>query len=394
MTNRPPRDLKESSLDFSPTDLQSVRVIRIGDALTLRIERLGTTITAESMSVRCSLLDARGRLVRQGETHMRAAHTPHSITQTSPPLALFDPEGRLREWVKSLAIDSPLPCAVVHPCDESSLRGAIEARDAGLIEPILIAPEARLLALAQPLGLSLAGIDRVNSAHSHDSATRAAALASEGKVAMIMKGSLHTDELMEAVLAEPRLRTERRMSHVFRFEVPSYERPLLVTDAAINIRPTLSDKADIARNAILLAHALGIAQPRLAILSAVETVTPKLLSTIDAAALCKMADRGQITGALIDGPLAFDNAISPAAATIKGIASPVAGRADILLVPDLEAGNILAKQLDYLAGAAGCGVVLGARVPILLTSRAEPSIARVASAALGHAVIRHQADRR
>jgi phosphate acetyltransferase len=247
---------------------------------------------------------------------------------------------------------------------------------------VIVAPRKRVLDLATRLGLSLEGIELIDTPHSHASAARAAALAAERSVQMLMKGSLHTDELMEAVLAEPALRTGRRMSHVFRFEVPAYKRPLLVTDAAINIAPTLTEKADILRNVIDLAHALGIERPRVALLSAVETVTPKIHSTIDAAALCKMADRGQIPGAILDGPLAFDNAISAEAARIKGIDSPVAGQADILFVPDIEAGNMLAKQLEYLAGAASCGVVLGAQVPIVLTSRADPPIARIASAAL------------
>ena len=218
--------------------------------------------------------------------------------------------------------------------------------------------------------------------HSHAAAQRGVELAARGEVALLMKGSLHTDELMHAVVAEPRLRTGRRLSHVFRFEVPAYPRPLLVTDAAVNIAPTLDEKADIVRNAVALAQALGVARPKVALLSAVETVTPRLPSTLDAAALCKMADRGQIAGAELDGPLAFDNAISAEAARIKGIDSPVAGAADILVVPDLESGNMLAKKLEYLAGAASCGVVLGARVPIALTSRADSAASRLASAAL------------
>jgi phosphate acetyltransferase len=208
---------------------------------------------------------------------------------------------------------------------------------------------------------------------------------------MLMKGSLHTDELLRAVLHQPRLRTGRRLTHVFRFEVPAYPKPLLVTDAAVNINPTLEDKADIVRNAISLARALGVDEPRVALLSALETVTPTIASTLDAAALCKMADRGQIAHAVLDGPLAFDNAISAEAARIKGITSPVAGDVDILVVPDLEAGNMLAKQLEYLAGAAGCGVVMGARVPIALTSRSDAPISRLASAALASVAARASA---
>jgi phosphate acetyltransferase len=248
--------------------------------------------------------------------------------------------------------------------------------------PLLVAPEARLRALAAELGLSLDGVEIVDVPHSHAAARRAAELAVHGQVQALMKGSLHTDELLGAVLAEPGLRTARRLSHVFRFEVPAYPKPLLVTDAAVNIRPSLEEKADIVRNAVDLARALGVARPKVALLSAVETVTPRLASTLDAAALCKMAERGQILHALLDGPLAFDNAISREAALLKGIDSPVAGDADVLVVPDLEAGNILAKQLEHLAGAASCGVVLGARVPIALTSRSDPVLSRVASAAL------------
>lgn len=290
---------------------------------------------------------------------------------------------RQHAWVQDVARrHAPVRCAVVHPCDAESLIGALDAAQAGLIDPVLVAPSAKLQALADSLGRSLEGLHCEAAAHSHAAAQRAAELAASGQVQALMKGSLHTDELMQAVLAQPALRTERRMSHVFRIDVASYPKPLLVTDAAINIAPDLATKADILRNAIDLAHALGVPQPRVAILAAVETVSAKMPSTIDAAALCKMADRQQITGAVLDGPLAFDNAISAEAARIKGITSAVAGQADILLAPDLEAGNLLAKQLEYLAGAAACGVVLGARVPIALTSRADTASARVASAAL------------
>lgn len=307
-----------------------------------------------------------------------------TMTETLRVLALMrqNAEARLRRFIDSHSHHAAVPCAVVHPCDEPSLRGALDSRDAGLILPVIVAPRARIEAVAATAGLSLADVEIVDTPHSHASAATAVALAAQRQVAMLMKGSLHTDELMEAVLAEPALRTGRRISHVFRFEVPAYDKPLLVTDAAINIAPTLIEKADILRNAIDLAHALGLERPCIALLSAVETVTPRMTSTLDAAALCKMADRGQITGAILDGPLAFDNAISAEAARIKGIDSPVAGHADILLVPDIEAGNMLAKQLEYLAGAASCGIALGAQVPIVLTSRADPAMSRVASAAL------------
>ncbi len=275
----------------------------------------------------------------------------------------------------------PVVTAVVHPCDPASIRAVVDATSAGLITPILVGPEAKIRAAAEGLDISAFRLEAVP--HSHAAAARAVALVREGVAAMLMKGSLHTDELMaEVVAADTGLRTARRLSHVYLMDVPRYPRPLLITDAAINIAPTLEDKRDIVQNAIDLAHVLGIAKPRVAILSAVETVTSKLRSTIDAAALCKMADRGQITGGRLDGPLAFDNAINMDAARDKGIVSDVAGQADILVVPDLEAGNMLAKQLTFLAGADAAGVVLGARVPIILTSRADSPRARIASCAV------------
>ena len=277
----------------------------------------------------------------------------------------------------------PVSCAVVHACDADSLMGALEAAKRRLIVPVLVGPEARIRAVAAAQGADLAGLRIVATEHSHASAEAAVALARAGEVETLMKGSLHTDELMHAVVAAGTgLRTARRVSHVFVMDVPAYDRMLLVTDAAINIDPSLADKADIVRNAIDLAHALGIEVPRVAILSAVETVSPALPSTLDAAALCKMADRGQITGAVLDGPLAFDNAVSEHAARAKGIDSPVAGRADVLLVPDLESGNMLAKQLQYFAGADSAGIVVGARVPVALTSRADNVRMRIGSAAV------------
>ncbi|MDD2712554.1 MAG: bifunctional enoyl-CoA hydratase/phosphate acetyltransferase, partial [Simplicispira sp.] len=273
--------------------------------------------------------------------------------------------------------------AVVHPCDALSLAGALDARAAGLIEPVLVAPRARLRAVAQEAGLDIAGLDIEDVPHSHAAAARAVELVHRGQVQALMKGSLHTDELMAAVVAkETGLRTKRRISHCYLMQTPAYPRPFIITDAAIHIAPTLDEKADIVRNAIALAHAIGVAQPRVAILAAVETVNPHMPATLDAAALCKMADRGQISGALLDGPLAFDNAVSIAAARTKGITSKVAGQADILVVPDLESGNMLAKQLEFLGDAASAGIVLGARVPIVLTSRADARDTRLASCAV------------
>ena len=287
---------------------------------------------------------------------------------------------RLLDFCKALP---PTPTAVVHPCDESSLRAAIDAARLGLIAPILVGPRARIEALAKQHQIDLADVPIVEGGHSEESAAKAVALVREGRAEALMKGSLHTDELMGAVVRrETGLRTARRVSHCFVMDVPSYSETLIVTDAAVNIAPTMEEKVDIIQNAIDLAHALHFTEVRVAILSAMETVNPKVPSTVEAGALCKMADRGQITGAILDGPLALDNAISLAAARIKKIDSPVAGRANVLVVPDLEAGNMLAKSLSFLAGADAAGIVLGARVPIVLTSRADSLLTRLASCAV------------
>lgn len=277
----------------------------------------------------------------------------------------------------------PVTTAVAHPCEQTALAGVIEAAQAGLIAPILVGPQAKIREVAKEAGLNVDPYPIEDVPHSHAAAAKAVELVRLARAEVLMKGSLHTDELMSAVVSSATgLRTGRRISHAFVMSVPTYPKPLIVTDAAINIAPSLEEKRDICQNAIDLAHSLGRSMPKVAILSAVETVTPKIPSTIDAAALCKMADRGQITGALLDGPLAMDNAISREAAKTKGIASPVAGDADILLAPDLEAGNILAKQLTFLANADAAGLVLGARVPIILTSRADGARARTASCAV------------
>jgi phosphotransacetylase len=277
----------------------------------------------------------------------------------------------------------PVSTAVAHPCDASSLSGAIEAAEHGLIVPILVGPSAKITATAKASGIDLSKFQVVDVPHSHASATKAVELIREGYAQVLMKGSLHTDELMSAVVSrDSGLRTARRISHAFIMDVPTYHKVLIVTDGAINIAPSLEDKVDICQNAIDLAIALGRERPKVAILAAVETVTSKMPATIDAAALCKMAERGQITGGILDGPLAFDNAISKQAAITKGIQSDVAGDPDILLAPDLEAGNILAKQLSFLAKADSAGMVLGARVPVILTSRADSVRSRIASCAV------------
>ena len=277
----------------------------------------------------------------------------------------------------------PIPTAVAHPCDSRSILGALEAAEKGLIKPILVGPSAKIAQVARESGITLGDTQIVDAPHSHGSAAKAVELVRKGEAELLMKGSLHSDELLGAVVArETGLRTGRRISHVFIMDVPTYHKVLIVTDAAINIAPALDDKVDICQNAIDLAVSLGVSTPKVAILAAVETVSSKMPATLDAAALCKMADRGQITGGLVDGPLAFDNAISKEAARVKGINSKVAGDPDILLVPDLEAGNMLAKQLTFLANADAAGLVLGARVPIILTSRADSVRSRIASCAV------------
>ncbi|RQH07037.1 phosphate acetyltransferase [Paraburkholderia dinghuensis] len=283
----------------------------------------------------------------------------------------------------------PLRTAVVHPCDQSSLQGAVEAAQMGLIAPILVGPKERIEAVAAQHGIAIAGYPVVDAPFSEESAAKAVQIVREGAAEALMKGSLHTDELMGAVVKRDMgLRTARRLSHCFVMDVPEHDQALIITDAAINIAPTLEEKADILQNAIDLAHALQVPEVRVAILSAMETVNPKVPSTVEAAALCKMVDRHQITGAFVDGPLALDNAIDLKAAQIKQIDSPVAGRANVLLVPDLEAGNMLAKSLSFLAGADAAGIVLGARVPIILTSRADSVMTRLASCAVAALVAR------
>lgn len=296
---------------------------------------------------------------------------------------------RYEKFVQLAKEGEPHVCAVAHPCDETSLGAALEAGQMGLFVPILVGPARRIHDLAQQHGFSLEGVEIIDAPHSHASAELAVEQVQSGRATLMMKGSLHTDELLHAILShQGGLRTGRKLSHVFIMDVPNHDDLLFITDAAINILPDLETKADIIRNAIDLHHALGMGVPRVAILSAVEQITAKIPSTLDAAALCKMADRGQIQGGVLDGPLALDNAISPEAAAMKGIVSPVAGHAQVLVVPDLEAGNMLAKNLSFLAGASAAGVVMGAKVPVILTSRADSSETRLASCAVGVLVAR------
>ena len=308
-------------------------------------------------------------------------------------LELERPVGRnthdkLKKLIETAQAYPPMRVAVAHPCDRVSLESVISAADLKLIEPILVGPEERIRSVASEEGLDIDRFEIVNAAYSQDSAAKAVDLVREGRAEALMKGSLHTDELMGAVVKrDTGLRTSRRISHCFVMDVPGHDQPLIITDAAVNIAPDLKGKVDITQNAIDLAHALGQEDVRVAILSAMESVNPDVPSTLEAAALCKMADRGQITGARLDGPLALDNAISSEAAAIKKIVSPVAGRASVLVVPDLEAGNMLAKSLSFLADADAAGIVLGAKVPIILTSRADEETARLASCAVAQLLV-------
>lgn len=372
-------------------ELKFTKPVRVGDTLTVLATVSEKDDEKKRVKMDCLVTNQKGEVVLKGEAKLLPPTQKVRVPKVNAPqIQLFDPEVRLKELLARAAGLEAVRCAVVHPCDAGSLSGAMDAAAHGLIVPVLIGPEGRIRRAAEEAGIDLGGVEIVPVEHSHAAAERAAAMAASREVEAVMKGSLHTDELLKAILAQPALRTGRRLSHVFRFDVPLYPKPLLITDAAINIAPTLLEKADIIQNAIQFAQIMGTPQPKVAILSAVETVTPAIPSTLDAAALCKMADRGQITGGLLDGPLAFDNAISMDAVRIKGIASAVAGQADILAVPDLESGNMVAKQLEYLAGACGSGLVLGARVPIALTSRADGPSVRVASAVLALLVAHEQ----
>jgi phosphate acetyltransferase len=355
----------------------------VGETVTATITPIDKEASTRRVVLHCSVTGADGRTILQGRMTVLAPQQRVALPETGPAEVIFRRTDALGRLIQRAEQGAPLATAIVHPCDRDSLLGALEAAKRGLIRPVLVGPEARIRATAEAAGADLSGCRIVGVEHSHAAAAAAVAIARSGEVAALMKGSLHTDELMGAVVArETGLRTARRVSHVFLLDVPAYPRLLMVTDAAINIAPDAATKADILQNAFDLARALGIERPRAAALAAVETVNPAMASTVDAAMLCKMADRGQITGGLVDGPLAFDNAVSEEAVRIKGIVSPVAGRADILLVPDLEAGNMVAKQLQYLAGADSAGIVLGARVPIVLTSRADSVRTRLASAAV------------
>jgi len=362
--------------------------VRIGDALTVTVTVAEKRAEAQ-VAFACDVVNQAGEQVLSGQAVVVAPTEKIESEIVELPDVFFNERRQITHLLKRATAYRPIRVAVVHPCDEVSLGGALSAHAQGLIEPVLIGPLTKIQGVADACDFDLSGIDIESVAHSHAACQRAVELCQLDQVDAVMKGSLHTDELMAALLSEHAgLRTERRVSHVFVFDVPTYPRPLLITDAAINISPNLLAKRDIVQNAIELAHALEITEPKVAILSAVETVTSTIPSTLDAAALCTMALRGQITGGIVDGPLAFDNAVSETAARIKGIDSPVAGHADILVTPDLESGNMLAKQLEYLAHGEGSGVVMGLRLPVILTSRADDELSRLGSCAL--AVIVHQ----
>jgi phosphate acetyltransferase len=364
-------------------DLRFAAPVHAGDRVTVTVTATEKDPARKEVKFRCACVNQDGATVLTGlATVVAPVEKQRRPAVELGELNLQDHD-HYEELVRRNKSIPPIACAVAHPCDESSLRGAVDAAREGVILPILVGPEAKIRAAAEAAGLDIGAFELVDAPHSHAAAAKAVELVRAAKAELLMKGSLHTDELMSEVVAkETGLRTGRRISHVFIMSVPTYPVPLFITDAAINILPDLQTKIDIVQNAIDLHLGLGLGEPRVAILSAVETATPKIPGTLDAAALCKMADRGQIKGGLLDGPLALDNAISPEAARIKGIASPVAGRAQILVVPDLEAGNMLAKNLSFLANADAAGIVLGARVPIILTSRADEVRTRLASCAV------------
>ena len=368
-------------------ELRFRKPVAPGDTITALV-----TVTEKREEKHIVLLNTvcknqRGEEVLSGTATVIAPTVALTINAMDVPDVTVHRHDRYQEFVAHARSLPSLKTAIVHPCSIEALHAVVEARNEGLIDPILVGPQHKIMQIAASAKLCLDGIAIDNTEHSHAAAIRAVELAATGKVQALMKGSLHTDELLTAVLASNSgLRTARRISHVYLFDVPSYSKPLIVTDAAINIAPTLDQKRDICQNAIDLMRILGIEQPKVAVVAAVETVNPAMPATLDAAALTVMAARGQITGGIVDGPLAFDNAIDMVAAQIKGIQSPVAGQADILLVPDIEVGNMLAKQLIYFAGADAAGLVLGARVPIILTSRSDSLRVRIASVALAKLV--------
>ena len=368
---------------IAAVDLRFRGTLAIGDTVTARLTVRDKKAEGTLVTFDCRCTKQSGEDVAWGTAVAAAPTQTITYNELATPEVIFRRSDVFVRLIRACEGLPPVKCAVVHPCDRDSLLGPLEAARRKLIEPVLVGPEAKIRAVATENKADLGGCRLVATEHSEEAAARAVAMARAGEVQALMKGSLHTDELMGAVVPSATgLRTARRISHAFILDVPTYPRMLIVTDAAINISPALKEKVDIVQNAIDLARVLGVERPKVAILSAVETVNPDIPSTMDAAALCKMADRRQIVGGVLDGPLAFDNAISAAAAKIKKIDSPVAGEADILVAPDLEAANMIAKQLQYLAGADSAGIVLGTRVPIVLTSRADTVRTRLASTAV------------
>jgi phosphate acetyltransferase len=365
--------------------LKFLKPVHLGDAITASVKAIKKDDKHKHITFETLCANEKGEHVLEGEALVLAPSEKISWDALPlPQVQIKTPAHNYEQWLMDKASGlKPLKVAVVHPVDIYSLSGAVEAAKAGIIEPILIGPEDKIRKTAEDAHIDLDSYTIIPTLHSHAAAAKAVEMALKGEVEALMKGKLHTDELMQAALdKEKGLRTGRRMSHIFVLDVPSYPKPLFLTDAAINIQPHLMEKKDIVQNAINLFTTLGLGTPKVAILSAVETVTEKIPSTLDATALCKMAERGQITDGIVDGPLAFDNAISHEAALIKGIVSDVAGNADILVAPDIESGNMLYKQLRYFSGAQGAGIVLGAKVPIILTSRAGDAESRVVSSAL------------
>lgn len=371
--------------------LKFLKPVRLGESITASVKVIRKDDMHKHVTFETLCINEKGEHVLEGQALVLAPTEKISWkAMPLPDIQVKTPEHNYERWLLDQVHDmKPLKVAVVHPADVLSLMGAIEAAQLGIIEPVLVGPENKIRKAADDAHIDLKPYALINTPHSHAAAAKAVELANLGQVEGLIKGKLHTDELMEAVIEKEKgLRTGRRMSHIFVLDVPSYPKPLFLSDAAINIRPSLMEKKDIVQNAIDLFHALKLGEPKVALLSAVETVNEKLPSTLDATALCKMAERGQITGGALDGPLAFDNAISRESANIKGIHSSVAGDADILIVPDIESGNMLYKQLRYFSGAQGAGIVLGAKVPIILTSRSGDAENRVVSCALAQLYVR------
>ena len=364
-------------------DLRFLGPVHVGDTVTATVTARAKRADGHVVEFDCRCVNQHGEAVAAGVAVVRAGRARPRALPGAPGGGRPGAQ-QVQALLERCCGLTPARAAVAYPCDEASLAAAVEAAEAGLIEPVLVGPPGLIAEIAARHGLNIAAFRVVEATDDHEAAARAVELVRKGEAEMLIKGALHTDVLLhEVVQRETGLRTERRLSHAFIMDVPTYYKPLVLTDCAINIYPTLEDKISICQNAIDLAHTLGVALPKVAVLSAVETVNPKITATLEASALCKMADRGQITGGLVDGPLAMDNAISKTAAEVKHIRSEVAGDADVLLVPDLEAGNMLAKQLTFMANADAAGIVLGARVPIVLTSRSDNVQARLASCAVG-----------